>query len=315
MQTVKYNLRVKGLKTANGTISVRALIELLQQMTTCAERGLRLAIEGRSVKRGAAPAWIEKSTELVFTGLKSGSTVLAFEAPLLGETMGSMVGQQDFWIKPPAPNDTAFSIISKSVRDTTSENLESDYYDEGVLRSLLDLKHFLKTRAETIELVSPGRKDGFKIDMPVIEKVERLKIKTPDSQAVIISGHLDKIAHSRKKFEISVKDGKSIPGRIDEEYMSVEDLRNLWGKKVTVKGMLHMKPSGNIRLLEAHMLKIMDDSEEIFETVPLIKTESDLYQQHLIPSENKKNWINEVWGKWPEDESIEEIMAEFERKV
>jgi len=30
--------------------------------------------------------------------------------------------------------------------------------------------------------------------------------------------------------------------------------------------------------------------------------------------ETKTDWIRKVWGKWPGNESIEEIMADFEQK-
>ncbi len=309
---INYQLRVKGLNTPHGTISVRTLTELFSQITTCAERSLRLAIEGQSVKPGPPPAWIETSTDLTFTGLESGSTVLNFEAPILGDTIADLLGQQDLWISPPKPDDTAFSIISKSVRDTTAENLESDYYDAGVLNSLLALKQFLGPKKHVIELHSPQRtKEDFVLSMSVIEKVERLKVKTPEPQAFIVSGQLDQIGHSKKKFELVLKDGQHIPGRIEEEFMLVEDLRKLWGSKVSVKGMVYFKPSGKIRLLEAHVLKPMEAGEEIFEKVP-VQTSADFMR--LLPgTPDRRDWLKDVWGKWPGDESIEDLLGDLRR--
>ena len=48
MNTLKYKLKLEGLDSPSGTISTRALSELLKQFTATAERGLRLAIEGSS---------------------------------------------------------------------------------------------------------------------------------------------------------------------------------------------------------------------------------------------------------------------------
>ena len=309
MKTHKYQLIVKGLQSGDGTISVRSLLELLQQFTACAERGLRLAIEGQSVRRGVLPAWIERSTELVFTGLQKGSTILDFEAPVLGETIGDLLSQQDFWVHPPDPDDTAFSIVAKMVGDTTAENLESDYYDAGVLSSLLDLKHFFSAKAQTVELIAPGRAgENFILNMPLIEKVERLKIRTPESQAFVVSGHLDQIRHSRRNFVLVVGDGQTIPGCIDEEFMSVEELRQLWGRKVSVKGIVHFKPSGHVRLLEAHLLKPMEDGEEIFAVTPHAQTEAEFVREITTISE-RRDWLKDIWGKWPGEEPIEELVA------
>ena len=83
--------------------------------------------------------------------------MLALEAPTLGDVIGTELEQQDFWVVPPAPQDTALSLVARSVRDTTAENLESDYYDAGVLKGLLSLKPFLRTEARLVELVCRDR--------------------------------------------------------------------------------------------------------------------------------------------------------------
>lgn len=312
MKTVKYQLRIKGLPSRDGTITVRAFIELLQQITSCAEKGLRLAIKGSSFKQGRPPAWLEKSTDIIFTGLENGSTVLDFEAPMIRDTIKDQIVQQDMWIKQPEGKDTAFSFISRIVKDTTKENLESDYFDSGVLTSLLEIKPFLLMRAPEVELISPERKrENFKLDITVIEKIEKLKIRLPEPRAFIISGYLDQIEHSQKRFQLKVNEKQTIQGKINEEFVSVEDLRKLWGKKVSVKGMVHFKPSQKVRFLDAQMLKPMTAGEEVFEAVPSVQTELG-FMRELMVKEGKHDWLKGAWGKWPGNESIEELMTELE---
>ena len=311
MKTVKYQLRVKGLATPDGTISVRALLGLLGGLTDCAERSLRLAVEGTSIKSGRQPSWLEKAVNFTMSGLKSGSTVLNLEAPTLAEVIGTELQQQDFWAKAPAPHDTAISLIAQSVRDTTAENLESDYYDAGVLKSLLNLKPFLKTQAQSLEVVSQERpQEHIVINNAEMEKVERLKIQTPEPQSFIVSGHLDAIQHSQKRFQLVLPESQIIPGRVDEEFMAAESLREFWGKDVTVKGIVHFRPSGRIQLLEAQFIKIKNTGEEIFEVMPRVQTEAEFIGESLHVKETK-NWLKEVWGKWPGDEPVEDILKEL----
>src|ERR1041384_1584436 len=97
MASVKYKLRVKGLKTPDGTISLQALKELLDLLLENTERGLRLAIQGESVKRARKPTWLLKSLDMVVTGLEQGSTVLDIETPTLGETASELIQEQDLW--------------------------------------------------------------------------------------------------------------------------------------------------------------------------------------------------------------------------
>lgn len=101
-----------------------------------------------------------------------------------------------------------------------------------------------------------------------------------------------------------MKDGQVIPGRINEEFVSIEELRQLWGKKVSVKGTINFRPSGKIRLLEAHMIKLMEKGEEIFETIPVMQTEFEFVRAFTAEAE-RRDWLKDIWGKWPGDETIQ----------
>ena len=189
MSNLHYTLKLEGLDSPSGTISTRALFELLKQFTATAEKGLRLAIEGQSTKTGPSPKWLEKATDFTFTGIQTGSTVLALDAPTLNDSIPDQIIQQDLWGKAPEPQDTAISFISRSVRDMSAENMESDYYDAGVLSSLLELKPFLSGRATSIKIFCESRKsDNFNIDYPIIEKVEKLRIRIPEPRAFMLAG-------------------------------------------------------------------------------------------------------------------------------
>lgn len=312
MQIAKYQLRLNGLNTPDGTISVRVLKDILNKLTLFAERGLRLAIEGQSVKKGPLPSWIEKSTDMTITGLETGSTIIGIEAPTFGDTIGDQISQQDFWAIPPAPSDTAFTLVSKSIKDATSENLESEYYDAGLLNAIMSLKPFVRGEAQSIELYSVDRpQEQFILNRQTIEKAKKLQVRTPEAQAFIVSGHLNSIEHSHKKFQLVVKEGQIIPGRINEDFMSAEQMRELWGKKVSVKGMVYFKPSGAIRMLDAHMLKTMEEGEEIFGMIPQVQAEAE-FVRAITSKSDQRNWLNNIWNKWPGDESIEELLADLE---
>jgi hypothetical protein len=314
MSAVKYQLKVKGLSTPDGTIPVRALLDLLRGITDCAEKGLRLAIEGASVKAGRPPAWLEKAVNLTFSGLEKGSTILDFEAPELGDVIGPVLHQQDFWVRAPLPTDTAITLFARSVHDTTAENLESEYYDAGLLSSFLDLKPFFKTEADSVELVAKGRPhENLTLGWSEMEKAERLKIRTPDSQAFLISGHLDAIQHSSRRFQLVLPGKQPIPGRINEEFLSAENLRQFWGTDVTIKGMVHFRPSGSIKLLEAHLIKQKENGEEVFEELPVFQTKAEFVRGAAIQAAEKKDWLKDVWGRWPGDETIEDLLEGLRR--
>ena len=309
MSQIRYKLRLKGLKTPDGTIPIRTLRAVLDLLLESSERGLRLAVQGESIKRGKPPTWLAKSLDFTVTGLERGSTVLDLEAPELGDTAPDQIRDQDLWYTKPVSEDTALTLLYRTVRDTTAEDLESNTYDAGVLDGLLSFQSLVASFAECVELESPERSiEHFRIAADEIEKIRRLKSCTPEPRALVIAGQFDRIEYARRRFHLVLRNGQSIPGIIDPEFLSVETMRQWWGKKVTVKGMVHFRPSRTVRLLEAQVIKPMAEGDEIFEQVPEPGTTLKLFDA-LRGQPPQTSALMEVWGKWPGDESIEEILA------
>ena len=280
-KTLKYQLRLQGLETSRGTIPLKALQEVCDLVLATAERGLRLSVEGSSVRPGRLPRWLSKSLDLTVTGIGKGSTVLNIEAPFLGTTAREHIRQQDLWHVVPKPDDTAFTLFAKSVHDTTAGELESDSYDRGVLESLLEFKPFLKNYADKIELRCPSRpREHFKLGEAELEKIQRLKAKTPEPRAVVLSGQFDAIEHSRRRFHLVLSNGDSVLGAIDPTYLGVEDMRQFWGKKATIKGIAHFRPSGRPRLIEAQIIKPMEEGDDMFSEIPQIQTEAPFFERN-----------------------------------
>ncbi|HEY2920618.1 MAG TPA: hypothetical protein VGK77_16665 [Candidatus Binatia bacterium] len=247
--------------------------------------------------------------DLKLTGMKKGSTVLAIEAPVLGETAREQIGQEDFWYVVPKADDTALTLLARSVHDTTKEVLDSDAYDGGVLDSLLQFKSFLKSSAEKVELHCAERpKEYFKLDDQEIVKIQRLKARTPEPHAFMVSGLFDVIEHNRRRFHLVLSNGESLHGTIDTEHLDVEHMRQFWGKKVTIKGTVHFRPSRRPRLIEAQVINPMQEGEEVFETLPQEPSQIELLSS-VRDAATRQGWLKEVWGKWPGDEPIEDLLA------
>ncbi|HVA66116.1 MAG TPA: hypothetical protein VNK24_04235 [Elusimicrobiota bacterium] len=310
MKKIHYQLSLKDAAWEKGEIGIKALRELLDIVLDCAERGLRLAVEGESVKRGKAPAWLIRSLDFVITGLKPGSTIVQLEAPTLGETARPQIGQQDLWIETPQDSDTALSLMSRGFLSATqgSNNLENPYCDVGVLEGLLKFKPYLTAYAKNLQFAcreKPG--ENFHIGEPELKKIESVRKKTPEPRAFVVSGLLDSIKHSARRFQLALSDGQALPGIADMEFLKTEDLRGLWGKKVTVKGMVYFFPSGRPRLIEAQLLKAMESGEAVFDKMPEPETHHMLIPQGLAPTSNRL--LRDAWGKWPGDESIEDLLS------
>jgi hypothetical protein len=308
MKKVRYKLSIQGLPTPHGTISFNTLKTITEILSQGAERALRLAIEGQSVKKGPTPTWLSKSTDFVLVGIQKGSTALVVDAASLGEVAHDQICQMDFWHTPPQPGDTAMTILSHALRDASSQRLESERYDTGVLETLLEFKQLLRTNGVLIKLTAEKRPhESLTLDKTTFNTIQKIKQAIPEPQAVLVSGLLDTIEHSRKRFQLTMKNGETLRGNIDEAAISSEQMRRLWGQHATIKGVLHYKASGKPMFLEAQLIQASQSGDEVFEKIVTPKSAAQIWAE-VKAETSGRDMLAEIWGKWPGDESVEEVL-------
>lgn len=116
----------------------------------------------------------------------------------------------------------------------------------------------------------------------------------------------------------------SLQGRLDRNQLDVELLRPLWGKPVTVQGVVHFKPSGKPRFIEARRISAHAEGDAIFETVPEVEIGVATLADATTESERSEPFSSALgkvmrhvdpmilWGTWPGDEPIEELLAQLD---
>lgn len=313
MKKIRYKVSIQGLPTPRGAISFSTLKTITEILSQGAERALRLAIEGQSIKKGPAPTWLSKAADFILTGMKEGSTTLIVDAATLGEVAHDQISQMDFWHMPPKTNDTALTILSQALHDAGSEVMESERYDSGILETLLDFKQLLRHNGVRIKLTAEKRpQENFVLDKATLNSIQKLKQATPLPHAVLVSGLLDAIEHSKRRFQLTLKNGETVRGQIDEKAVSLEQMRKFWGQKVTIQGVLHYKASGKPRFLEAQVIDAAQPGDGVLEMIKAPQSPAQVWAQ--VKSEIAgRDLVAEIAGKWPGDESIEEILEALEQ--
>lgn len=309
MSGVRYRIKITGLKTADGTIPLTALREISDALLRVSERTLRLSVEGASVKRGRLPIWLSKSLEFTVAGISKGSTVLEIEVPTLEESAPNQVRQQDLWYSMPNPDDTPLTLLSKSIQDAVSEQLDSENFDRGVLSALLAFKQPLEKYLDEFVVVSTERpKDDFKIGREELIKIGRLESETPEPRAIALAGSFDLIEHPHRLFRLSLEDGRKITGKVESTYIDEQMMKDLWGKKVSIKGTAHFNPSGKIRFIEAQVVRPFELGEEILQAVQELELPLQSVERLQLKQKDRSP-LQEIWGQWPGEESIDEILS------
>jgi hypothetical protein len=59
----------------------------------------------------------------------------------------------------------------------------------------------------------------------------------------------------------------------------------------------------------AQVIKPMEEGEEVFANLPIEPSQIELIKSVQETAAARQGWLKEVWGKWPGDESIEDLLA------
>lgn len=315
MELINYQIGIKGLKVKDGTIPLSALKDISDIILNSSEKVLRLCIEGTSTKRGKIPEWLKNSLNFTITGIKKGSTILELEVPVLKETIPSYFQQKKIWEEKIHSDDTAISLFSKSINDISIGNIESDFYDLGVLNTFQRFGSILKDYAKELEIRSAEKTvDNFKISEHEISKIKSVKISIPESRIIVISGFFNMIEHSHRRFQLSISDDQNINGELDPNFIELENMRLLWGKKVTIKGEARFKPSGKMHFIKAHFVKDFEIGDEILERMPKVQR-SFKFAEEYLKEKNTGSVLKRIWGKWPGDESIDDLLEALDNSI
>lgn len=293
-----------------------SLLSTIADAILCSsERVLRLVVEGSSLKRGKSPKWLENALNLEMTGISKGSTVLNINAPTFQESMPDYFSQKRLWKPKLIPDDTAISLFSKSMSDIFTGNLESDLYDYNVLQSLNSFKNILKKHVRELNITSRSKKsDNCRIGGEEIKKIGEVKVKIPESKIVALSGFFNLIEHEHSRFQLKLNNEQSVEGYLDPKFVAIEDMRSLWGKKVTVRGRALFKPSGKIHSIDAQKVRPFETGDEILGKALQSQTQFK-FSEEFTRKQNAQAALIKIWGKWPGEESIDEILEALSPKI
>ena len=299
-------MKVKGLRAERGEISSKELASILLALCTTAESVSRLLSSGSGCGIGRNPSWLSESTNFSVTGLAKGSTVIQFKAPLLRETTKYIFAPKNFWLNPPGLEDTALDLVAYAIEDAGNDNSTGEYYDSYVLEAMRRLGRSTHDGEVCLELMPQGLARGkFTWNKTVYQKLSNLMHSTPRPQTFIVSGRLDQTNYKGRYFYLLIGQNSKILGRLQPKSLDTEDLRQFWGKPVTIEGMVHFKADGKPRIIETRKICARSEGDELFEELPEIHPLFSKTDEYRAQSFN----VRDIFGTWPGDETIEELMA------
>ncbi|MBV8308823.1 MAG: hypothetical protein JO344_00350 [Planctomycetaceae bacterium] len=305
----EFTLRITGPTACGSRISGPLLRDLLGLVSEGSRRALRMRVEGRSIAKGTPPAWLAPGAGFDFTGLSGGSCVVHIEAPTLAQAAPDEFAQGSLFLDYQA---SAVGLWTQSLEDALEGKADSELFDTGLLDEIeADLKRVFAHSIDGIEIAN-GAPDARPIVLKPesVERVQRLRLQTPLSMRVRVAGRLGSLRHSDRRFTLILGDGRSVTGIAE----GVEDrhLASLWGQTVVVSGLAVFRPSGALLRIEAdHIARASPADLEIWSQIPR-PLGADLDIRTLYQPQGPRSGVNAFFGKWPGDETDEEINSLLE---
>lgn len=282
------------------------MAELLRTLVEGCQRATRLQHEGRSSARGPVPRWLEAAADFDVTDIRPGSTQLVVEASPLKKIAAEHFGAGDF--SPSISSGaTALDLFHRGLEEASAGGTDSDWFDVPLLKTFGNLRRVLDYGFEEIEF-DMGRR--LTIGADALETIRALRTRVPDQRHVRVSGKLEQIQHSDRRFVLLV--GEEPLRGVADDGISLEQLASMFGQFVTVTGEAIFRPSGRVLRIEASSFEVAAADVQVWAKVPRPLFSPAVSSPRNLAKQSPTTGLAAIFGRWPGDESDEELMAALE---
>lgn len=304
-----HRIRITGPAARGVRIDGALLRDLLDVFVVGCQQAVRLNVEGRSTARGKPPAWLEHAATFEVVALHEGSTVLVVEAPSLADAVPEQFGQSDLFRTVDLAR-SCLDLFEESVRDAIAGKVESDAYDDGLVRTFEEFSRVLRHGVQTVEL---GDGSPLRIDAGCVESLRRLRRTIPPDQQVCVAGTLDVLRHSDRMFTLILETGTNIRGVVNTDTVDLSTLGGLWGQEAVVRGVAKFRPSGSVLRIEAERIDradLRDMSLWNAEPRPVFDV---LDERVLRQPQGPRSGVSAIFGQLLDVESDDDIIEALDR--
>lgn len=302
----RHTVRLVGERARGARIAGSVLREITDVLLDATRGSVRQRVEGRSTTRGSVPAWLQSAADFELVGLEAGSTLLIIEAPALLDVAPSLFSQRELF-EPIDAMNSAFGLMEETLALAADGRSDSELFDQQLLSTFRRFDRILSFGFSSIELTNgDARRQPVVIDAGAIKAVDGLIRSTPAPQTARVSGRLDTIRHSDRMFTLLLDDGKAAKGIADG--LAAEQLAGLFGQSVVVSGTAVFRASGVLLRIEAEAIEPAGSDVEVWARAPV-----PLFQvmdaASLRQPQGPRSGVNAVMGRWPGEETDEEIAV------
>lgn len=291
----------------NGTIPFSVLMQIVENLTKVSTGTLRILMDGYSQKKGKYPDWLEKSVDFDLSALKPGSTILEVHAPKLQDsiTQAQLPLEFDNIKMDDVFKFSAIDLAMLAYEQAFSESGDVSLLDKPLLKDMQKFKGIFDNKEASFGISGFGKKT-VTLNKESFKKIKKLETKTAPSIKSRLTGKFDLMKHSNGLLEI-ITQNKKIRAFLTST-IDLHSIKDFFGEEVTLDGIAHFNPRGQISSFEVSKIRIADASDEYFKRIPSPISEQLQFMEIVKSQSYQGTKLNKVVGKWPGDDRIGDLL-------
>lgn len=300
---MNYDIKLINNYEGKGRIELNRLEFLAKHIKSIAQKALLLQLYGYS--KVSMPKNLNKYLHVFLTQTKGddGCTTLTLDA----DNFQNIPLQLDLFKEKQNLNSlTPMALVIQSFTAALSDEEDKNSIDEPLIDELLKFKKFFQTDTERVLLSNRSSIPEIEFSRKEIDKIENLFKKIPPPQKTVVAGVIDEMKFTREQVILTTADHKKIVVVVAKELFN--GLKEFFGQEIAITGMAHYKPGGQLSYVKMEKFNRADERlMKIFSKKP---HKMSLQQQIALQlREGKKpNPLPDIIGKWPGDESVDELL-------
>jgi hypothetical protein len=307
---MKYEIRLAGADQDDGKIDLDRLVQLAQSITSIARGALQVKLVGVSNEKGRRSQKISTALKIKLSDLKKGSTILELECDSFKSTLQGQPG--DLFkseILEQLPDKTPMTLVIESFREAINYSEDSTLLDKPLLKKLKDFKKVFISNDELLTISNQGSIPEISLRKSDFKRIGILEDSFPEPQETVINGVVEELKYSKLRVGIATKQG--LVNAVLSEELEPMDISKYWGKELTISGRMHFLPSGKPSFIYIERIFKPGELDDYF-SKPVNKLNIEQQIQKKIKNQKHTNFLGDIVGQWPGDESIDEILKDLD---
>jgi hypothetical protein len=313
---MNYDIKILGEDDDNGLLEFDRLNQLTKSTKEIATKALMLRLRGFSeiTPETALKKALAMRLQSI-QGSEQDGTSLTIDCTQFSETIKGLQYEM-FKPREDVLELTPMALVIQSFQAALSENSEEADLDKPLIKSLMSFKKNFISDNEVFYMSNRGSIAELRLTKEDFQKISLLEDSIPEPKKVIVNGQLDEMKVSKGKLGLQTEQGFVVVNNKDGSI--IPQIVEFMAKEVTITGMAHYKPNGQLSFIEIQEFSKPGDRDKFFSKKPTAMTAHQqlLFQAKQIKKSTSLDALKSISGLLKDeisDEQFNEMIKDIRR--